>query len=120
MNGGALAGVVGTIYLGTPWGAGAFIVGNGLCGGAFSALTGIAWPRFFGRRWLGAISGVGMSTMVLASGLGPLAFSLSLSLTKGYAAILWVSAVLPGLLIVGSFFTDNPQRRDEGPPVEKA
>jgi len=107
-----LLGVVGTIYLDEAWGAVAFVAGNGICGGAFACVTGIVWPRFFGRRWLGAISGVGMSSMVLASGIGPFVFSLSLDWTGSYAAILWGCATIPGVLAVGSFWADNPQRRD--------
>lgn len=112
MNAAALAGVAGTLTLDTAWGATAYVVGNGLCSGCFTALTGIVWPRFFGRRHLGAISGVGMSTMVIASGIGPLVFSLSLALAESYAPILWISALFPALLLLGAWrLADNPQRR---------
>ena len=52
-----------------------------------------------------------MASMVLASGVGPLVFSLSLAWTGSYDAILWMCGVLPALLAVGSFWADNPQRR---------
>ncbi|CAN5492489.1 MFS transporter [soil metagenome] len=110
MNGTALLGVVGTMHLEAGWGAFAFIVGNGLCGGAFSALTGIVWPRFFGRTHLGSISGFAMSAMVLASALGPIAFGLSLDLAGSYTPALWVAATVPAALGLASFFADNPQR----------
>ena len=110
-----LAGVIGVLYVGSPPGAVAFVLGNGICGGCFGALSGIAWPRFFGRRWLGAISGVAMSSMVIASALGPIVFSLSLSWTGSYTPILWISATIPALLIAGSFRADNPQRKE--PPI---
>jgi hypothetical protein len=116
MNVAALLGVIGTIYLdGTP-GRIAFIIGNGLCWGFFASLTGIVWPRFFGRNWLGAISGVGMSSMVIASGIGPLIFSLSLKWTESYAPILWALAFIPASLLVASWWADNPQRQS-GPSV---
>ena len=111
MNLAALAGVWGTIALGSQLGLLFFIGGYGVAGGCFAALSGIAWPRFFGRRSLGAISGVGMSSMVIASGIGPLFFSLSKSFTGGYGAALYLSAVFPALLLAGSFWADNPQRR---------
>ncbi len=113
MNFAALAGVIGTMTLDTGPGLFAYIVGNGICGGCFSALSGIVWPRFFGRRWLGAIAGIGMSSMVIASGIGPLIFSLSLSLAGSYVPILWACAVLPAALLVGAGWADNPQRRFE-------
>ena len=111
MNVAALAGVLGLIYIESGMGLIAYIVGNGMCGGCFSALSGIVWPRFFGRTHLGAISGLNMSSMVIASGFGPLAFSLSKAATGSYGAALWICALVPALLAVGSFHADNPQRR---------
>jgi OFA family oxalate/formate antiporter-like MFS transporter len=113
MNAAALLGVIGVIHLHTTWGVVAFILGNGMCGGFFSALSGVVWPRFFGRRWLGAISGVGMASMVIASGIGPLVFSLSLHWTGSYAPILWISCAVPAALLVASAWADNPQRKAE-------
>lgn len=112
MNTAALVGVIGTVTLGSSWGVIGYVAGNGICGGCFSALSGIVWPRFFGRRHLGAVSGIGMSSMVIASGIGPLLFSLSLSWTGSYVPILWGSALLPALLMLGAWGADNPQRRE--------
>ena len=111
MNAAALVGVAGVLALETELGKGAFVVGNGVCGGCFAALSGIVWPRFFGRASLGAISGVGMSTMVIASGVGPILFSLSLSGTGSYGLALWASAAVPLALVIMAFWADNPQRR---------
>ncbi|MFT4549734.1 MAG: OFA family oxalate/formate antiporter-like MFS transporter [Verrucomicrobiales bacterium] len=110
MNLAALAGFYGTLELETKFGLWCFIGGYGVCGGAFAALTGIVWPRFFGRASLGAISGVGMSSMVIASAIGPLFFSLSKYYTGGYETSLYLSAIFPAMLLVGSFWADNPQR----------
>ena len=115
MNLAALAGVIGTIYLTTRGGTLAFVIGNGVCGGTSAALVGISIPRFFGREHLGAISGLTMSTMVMASGMGPIVFSLSLSMTKSYIPILWVCAVFPLLLSVAAFWADNPQLKEPCP-----
>jgi len=112
LNAAALTGVIGTVTLASPLGLVAYVAGNGICGGCFSALSGIVWPRFFGRRHLGAVSGIGMSSMVIASGIGPLLFSLSLSWTQSYSPILWVSALLPALLLLGACWADNPQRQE--------
>ncbi len=112
MNLAALAGVIGTIYLTTKIGTLAFVIGNGVCGGAFTALVGISIPRFFGRKHLGAISGLTMSSMVAASGMGPIIFSLSLSITKSYVPILWACALLPLLLSVVAFWANNPQLKE--------
>ncbi|MDB2347133.1 MFS transporter [Verrucomicrobiales bacterium] len=111
MNVGSLIGVVGLVYLDSPLGVAAFILGNGIGGGFFVALSGVVWPRFYGRQWLGAISGLGMASMVVASGVGPLVFSLSLRLTGSYEPIIWMAGLVPFSLLIGSFWADNPQRR---------
>jgi MFS family permease len=111
MNVAALASVAGALYLSASWGPALFIAGNGICGGAFVALAGISTPRFFGRKHIGAISGVGMSSMVIASGIGPFLFSLSTSLTGSFRYALWASLFVPVLLLLLSTRSDNPQRR---------
>lgn len=112
MNLAAIMAVLGTLRLESSAGAIFFIVGHGVCGGAFAALSGIVWPRFFGRRWLGSISGFGMSSMVIGSGVGPLVFSLSHHLTGRYDAILWMSLTIPIALGLMAFRADNPQRAE--------
>ncbi len=110
MNTAALAGVIGTGSLDRAWGPPVFIAGHGVCGGAFAALSGIVWPRFFGRFSLGAISGFAMSSMVIASGIGPLFFGLSMKLAGDYNPALWISATIPSILLLASLKADNPQR----------
>ena len=114
MNFGALLGAIGLLRLSEPGGISLYVVGNGICGGFFGSLSGIVWPRFFGRQWLGAISGVNMSALVIASGLGPLIFALSVQLTGSYKWALGASVIVPAILLLGSFFADNPQRKMKG------
>lgn len=111
MNQGALLGTIGLYQLGSSWGVPAYVIGTGITGGVFSSLSGVVWPRFFGRRWLGSIAGVAMSSMVIASGIGPWMFAFSQQITGSYSLILIICISLPALLCVGSFFADNPQRR---------
>ena len=114
MNGGALASVIGVIHLQSEVGVISYIVGNGIAGGCFACLSGVVWPRFFGRRWLGAISGIGMSSMVIASGIGPLLFGASLSVWGSYTPILWACALIPALLLLATGRSDNPQKGGAG------
>ncbi|RKX30082.1 MAG: MFS transporter [Verrucomicrobia bacterium] len=111
MNLAAVVAVAGTINLSHGWGVILFIVGNGITGGAVIGLAGIVVPRFFGRRHMGAISGIGMSSMVVASGIGPFIFSLSISATGSYQTVLWISIVIPAVLALLSITSDNPQRK---------
>jgi cyanate permease len=110
MNLGAFVGAIGLMRLGTEYGKWAYVIGNGFCGGGFMSLSGLVWPRFFGRYRLGAISGVNMSLIVIASGIGPLLFGISKQGTGSYYPILLASAIVPGLLAVASLGAENPQR----------
>lgn len=78
-----------------------FIAGMGLSAGQFSLLMSIVWPRFFGTKHLGAISGFAMSILVIATGMGPKLFSLSKSYYGNYnvATILCFSATFVLLLL---------------------
>jgi MFS family permease len=112
MNLGALLGTIGLFRLGSSWGVPAYVIGTGITGGVFSSLSGVVWPRFYGRKWLGAITGIGMSTMVIASGIGPWMFAVSKQWTGSYETILILCIFIPALLCLGSLFADNPQRKD--------
>lgn len=85
--------------------------GLGISGGIWGNLMGVVFARFFGRDFLGAISGVVMSTMVISSALGPYAFGLAKELFGSYDSAALVSALCVTLLFIASFFADNPQRR---------
>ena len=111
MNIGCLSATLGMLFLDKPGGVSAYVLGNGIASGGFVSLTGIVFPRFYGRLHLGAISGVNMSAMVIASGLGPLAFGLCHQLFGSYRWILIVSVFLPAFLAVLSVKADNPQRK---------
>jgi OFA family oxalate/formate antiporter-like MFS transporter len=73
------------------------ILGNGLSGGTFNALTTLVWPRFFGTRHLGAISGFAMGMLVFGSALGPIILSASLSIAGSYGG---ASVALGGIGVV--------------------
>lgn len=110
MNLGAVTGALGLMTLDTPVGQAAYVIGNGGCGGAFTTLSGLVWPRFFGRKWLGSIAGMNMSLVVIASGVGPLLFGLTKQLTDSYFLILLGSVAVPAVLALASFRANNPQR----------
>ncbi len=112
MNLGATFGAIGLFQLNSTFGLVAYVLGNGVTGGVFSSLSGIVWPRFFGRKWLGAISGMCMSSMVIASGIGPWMFAIGKSISGSYHSILLACIFIPAALCVASLRADNPQRSD--------
>ena len=86
------------------------MLGCGLSSGLFGLITGLVWPRFFGRKHLGAIAGVNMATLVYSSASAPLVFSLCRDFTEHFDSVFIGIVVLTGCCMIASFFADNPQR----------
>jgi len=85
------------------------IAGNGTSTGIYSILISVAWPRFFGRQYLGEISGFAMSLLVFFSAIGPLIFSLSLSQLGSYTGAAWICLSICLVCLIGTIPVDNPQ-----------
>ena len=111
MNLGCFSAALGMLFLNQPGGIPAYVIGSGIAGGGFVSLSGIVFPRFYGRKHLGAIGGVNMASMVMGSGIGPLLFGWCHHATASYRIILLLSVVIPMLLAVMSLKADNPQRK---------
>ncbi|MDC1105511.1 MFS transporter [Prolixibacteraceae bacterium] len=104
--GGILFGV-GFAFLKYHW---AFIVlniGYGTIGGLFGVLLVVAYPRYFGKRHLGAITGRNMSLIIFLSAISPLLFSLSKSYLGSYQPIALLLATLSlGIFLYGMTVKD--------------
>ncbi|MCF7915958.1 MAG: MFS transporter [Spirochaetaceae bacterium] len=98
----------GVVILATPVGPVLVIVGLGLIQGMMGITSNITWPRFFGLRHLGAVSGYAMAWTVAGSAVGPYFFSLSLDLTGTYASAALITLVSGGLLALGALFVRRP------------
>lgn len=101
----------GLLFLDTPLGYVTTLVMFGLCGGIWGVLADASLPRFFGRKHLGAISSAVMSAMVMTSAVGPFLFSFGKSILGSYRAVILWMLLFPGILLVMSLFTRNPQHR---------
>jgi len=84
------------------------ISGNGIVWGLYTVLIAVTWPRFFGLKNLGAISGFSLSWAVIGSALGPYLFSLSINLTGKYIFVALINAALSVFLFLFAFKADNP------------
>lgn len=100
---------LGLAFLSLPIGYYLLVLGAGMSGGLFAVLISVTWPRFYGRKNLGAISGVSMQMIVFASALGPWFFSASFSLFGSYSAIALLGIIGLALVAVFSFKANNPQ-----------
>ncbi|MBM3925497.1 MAG: MFS transporter [SAR202 cluster bacterium] len=94
--------------LGSTWQA---LVYGGLIGlsiGMGSIASNVIWPNYFGRANLGAIRGVGTTTIVVFSAIGPLPFGALYDLTESYNMSLVVFMALPVMSIAAAFLARPP------------
>jgi len=84
------------------------ISGNGITWGLYIVLAAVTWPRFFGLRNLGAISGFSLSWLVIGSAFGPYLFSLAFDLTGTYEMVAQACLVVSIILFFSSFRANNP------------
>lgn len=101
---GIVVSVLSTIYMqGSPQFIKGIIIGNGLLNGTFSVISALIWPRFFGTKFLGEVSGFALSFTVFASGIAPFLFSFSNDVYNSYNPILFICLILSILILVFSF-----------------
>ena len=85
------------------------IITLGLTGGIWGVLCNVAFPRYFGRKHLGAISGISMSILVISSAVGPAMFSYGKLWFGSYQNVALLVLIMPASIFIMSFFTKNPQ-----------
>ncbi len=103
------AGSAGMLSFGEPIGWWLLVVGYGVSGGLFNVLVTVTWPRFFGRKHLGAISGMNMSIMVFASAIAPALFAKLHATTGSYQAVTVICWSLPVFVCLLALRAENPQ-----------
>jgi len=97
-----------TMLGGNSWAYWMIICGNGVVWGLYTVLIGVTWPRFYGLKHLGAISGFSLSWTVIGSALGPYMFSLSMNFTGSYDLVAWICLGISVVLVTLAFKADNP------------
>ena len=106
---GGIIASIGFLYLPTVAGIPLLITGFGMMSGFFAVLNTIAWPRFYGREHLGAITGKIMSFLILASALAPSIFSWCYATFGSYQLLGWLGLAFLVFLVIGSLKAKNPQ-----------
>lgn len=84
------------------------IIGNSMASGMFALLSTITWPRYFGRKFLGGITGYNVSWMVFFSAIGPSLFGWSYDVTGNYFWATIVCLILIIALLAGNLKADKP------------
>ncbi len=100
----------GLMFLHTPAGWWTTIACFGLSSAFWGVLLNVTFPRYFGRRHLGAISGLTMSVQVIASAVGPYLFSFGKNYIGSYRSTALLVILLPLAMLILAFFARNPQR----------
>jgi len=76
----------------------------------FSVVNAVTWPRYFGRKHLGSITGKVMSFLVIASAIAPSLFSFCFTNFKSYHIISYFTFPFLVFLLIGSLKIKNPQK----------
>ncbi len=71
--------------------------------------TGVLWPNYFGKKYLGSIRGFTMTAMVIGSSLGPLLFGIAYDIFGGYTEIMIATLILPVLAIIAALMSPPPK-----------
>ncbi|GAA3626326.1 MFS transporter [Flavivirga jejuensis] len=100
---------LGLIFLSNSIGVYLLIIGLGVYSGLFAVVNAVTWPRFYGRKYLGSITGKIMSFLVVASAIAPSLFSYSFTGLGSYTYISYITLAFLLFLIIGSFKVKNPQ-----------
>lgn len=85
------------------------IVGLGIMGGLFAVVNAVTWPRYYGRQFLGAITGKVVSFLVVASALAPSLFSYCYTSFNSYSYMSYLAIGFLLFLLIASIKVKNPQ-----------
>jgi MFS family permease len=104
---GMLISMVGLIFLSEGIPLYLIIIGNGIASGLFGVISTVCWPRFYGTKYLGEISGFSMSWIVAGSAVGPYLFSLLFSINENYYWAGILMTIIAASLLILSIRIDN-------------
>ncbi len=100
---------LGLLFLSQTFGVYMLMTGLGVFGGLFAVVNAVTWPRFFGRKYLGSITGKVMSFLVIGSAIAPSLFSYSFTNLGSYSYVSYVTLAFLLFLIIASVRVKNPQ-----------
>ncbi len=90
-----------------------YAVIGGMAGGIAVICIGVLKPNLFGRRYLGGILGVTAALNVVGSAIGPIVFGAAFDALGGYREVILITATLPLLAGMLSFFVRTPRPRPD-------
>lgn len=100
------------MLLHSPIGRSLTIVSYGISTGLFGMLNIVTWPKLYGRKHLGAISGFAMSIVVAGSAVGPWFFSLAYRFTGSYGSAGFIGFLVASAFLVATIFIKFKQNTE--------
>ena len=100
-----------TFVISQPWEALVYGGVLGMGGGLFMTVNTVIWPNYFGRKHLGAIRGIAMTSMVGSAALGPLPFAFLFDVTGGYTISIISFLALPAACALAALLAPPPIKR---------
>jgi len=64
----------------------------------------MAWPKYFGLRYLSSIRGVVKACMVIGSAFGPFIFAFAYDFSQGYEKVLWIMLSFSAVTAIAALF----------------
>ena len=92
----------------------AYGVALGLLFGMMNTITAVVWATYFGRRYLGSITGLTTTFIVAGSALGPIPLGFARDALGSYNLALTLLAILPLMLGIGTLFMQPPVKAANG------
>jgi hypothetical protein len=83
-------------------------VARGACLSGYGTVSGVAHAQYYGRANVGAIAAHSQISLVVLSALGPLAFSVAISMLGSFRSTLLLTALFPAVLSVLDFAVLRP------------
>ena len=99
----------GLLTLSTANGIYFLIAGLGMYSGLFAVVNAVTWPRYFGRKFLGEITGKTASFLVIASAVAPSLFSYCFTTFGNYKFISYLLIPFLVFMFFAAFKVKNPQ-----------
>lgn len=84
----------------------------GTAGGLERISFGVIWPNYFGRKYLGAISGVGATAGVIASSVGPIPLGFGYDMTGSYHTVITMLIIFPIIGFFAALFAKKPVKAE--------
>jgi len=77
---------------------------SGIVNGFSKLVVNMAWPKYFGLRYLSTIRGVVQACMVIGSGFGPFIFAFAYDFSQGYEKVLWIMICISAITVIATLF----------------